>query len=75
MVTKHLKNSLIRYKMNGALTKEEGKRIGLLSQLNIERCPAEWLEGLLINLRKYNAEKRKKEKKLVNGANTIRTCI
>lgn len=44
--------------INSCFTPEESKRISLLSQLNIEKCPAEWLEGLLINLRKYNAKKK-----------------
>lgn len=46
---------------NNLFTKEDNKRIGLLSQLNIEKVPVHWLEGMLIELRKYN--KKKQEKK------------
>lgn len=49
--------------MNGALTKEESERIGLLSQLNIENCPNEWLKRLLKDWRKEKARKRKDGKK------------
>lgn len=45
--------------MSGALTKEESERIGLLSQLNIENCPNEWLKRLLVDWRKENKKKEK----------------
>lgn len=48
-------------KNNGCLSVEENKRIGLFSQLNIERCPVELLEAALRETRKRNKSKEKKK--------------
>lgn len=47
--------------MSGALTKEESERIGLLSQLNIEKVPVGWLKSLLKDWRKEKAKKSKED--------------
>lgn len=44
--------------MNSCFPKEESERIGLLSQLNIEKIPVERLKSLLKDWRK---EMKKKE--------------
>lgn len=51
--------------MNGALTKEESERIGLLSQLNIDKVPVEWLKEMAKRLAKYN--KVNKENQYAGG--------
>ena len=43
--------------INSCLTKEESERIGLLSQLNIEKVPVSWLNSMLIRLRDLKARK------------------
>lgn len=47
--------------INSCLTKEESERIGLLSQLNANNVPVEWLKKLIKQLDRYNAEKKNKK--------------
>lgn len=48
-------------KNNGCFTPEDSKRIGLLSQLNIEQCPVELLEAALKESRKRNKKIEEKQ--------------
>lgn len=48
-------------KNNGCFTPEDSKRIGLLSQLNIEQCQVEILEAALKESRKRNKKIEEKQ--------------
>ena len=48
-------------KNNSCLTAEDSKRLGLLSQLDIEKCPVELLEAALEETRKRNKDKGEKK--------------
>ena len=45
--------------MNNCFPKEESERIGLLSQLDIEKVPVEWLKSVLKEWRKKRKEVKK----------------
>lgn len=45
--------------MNSCFPKEESERISLLSQLDIEKVPVEWLKSVLKEWRKKRKEVKK----------------